>query len=476
MISSTVAAVESRYGKIFQVGENGKITRFNEQGAAALFALTNDVVFALEEGSCYIYNPATGRYELKSREGMLSQLDLFIHRLAVEIFVEDALEDKRKQSVLSSMLKFLPSICGKRNFFRRSDKIFIHVANGVLELDGSGEWVLKPFSPEYRSRNRCEIPYCPGAQCPRFQTELLDNLLMADDKDLMQQILGMLLTGKNITQSIILLTGAGGSGKGTLANIAEGLVGEDNYTQIRPEQITGRFETSFFMNKTLLSGKESNTSFFSTSGMHVLKSLVGDDKLRAELKNSNRHEMITGTYNVIIVGNSMPIMHFESEDDKSAWYRRLRWLTCKNFKPAVPIPNFAGKLLADEGPGILNWSLVGTKKIITSGTSRLPCSDSQRRALDCLFNASDPIGFFLSYAVAPKVGYSVTGEDLFRAYNDFAAGCGLPIYNQRRFQRDCPDAMMRLFGVALRRDIKRPDGTGKLTNRSGYVHIAFKQK
>ena len=472
--SSMVAAVEGRYGKIFQVGEKGKITRFNEQGAAALFALANEVVFALEESNHYIYNPDTGRYEAKSREEMLSLLDLFIHELAMEIFFEEALEDKRKQSVLSSMLKFLPSACGKRDFFRRSDRSFIHVANGVLELDEANEWVLKPFSPEYRSRNRCEIPYCPGAQCPRFQTELLDNLLMADDQNLMQQVFGMLLTGRNITQSIILLTGSGGSGKGSLANIAEGMVGESNVTQIRPEQITGRFETSFFMNKTLLSGKESNTSFFSTSGMHVLKSLVGDDKLRAELKNSNRHEMITGTYNVIIVGNSMPIMHFESEDDKSAWYRRLRWIKCKNFKPAVPIPNFAGKLLADEGPGILNWSLVGTKKIITSGTSRLPCSDSQRRALDYLFNASDPIGFFLSHAVAPKVGYSVTGEDLFRAYNDFAPGSGLPIYNQRRFQRDCPDAMMRIFGIPLRRDIKRPNGVGKQTNRAGYAHVSFR--
>jgi len=471
--SSILVEVENRFGKLFVVGPKGRIERFNEQGAAKFFAMAEKIVYVVEEKKFYLYNPDTGLWTPRSHEEIRSLLDLFIHEWAKESG-EDALEDKRRQSVLSGMLRFLPSACGQRNFFRRTDKIFIHVANGVLELDDTGEWVLHPFSPDYRSRNRCEIPYCPGAQCPRFLSELLDNLLTFDNKDLVQKYIGQILTGKNITQSILLMTGSGGSGKGTLANIAEGLIGDANVTQIRPEQITGRFETSFFMDKTLLTGKESNTSFFSAGGMHVLKSLVGDDKLRAELKNSNQHETITGTYNVFIVGNSMPIMHFESQDDKSAWDRRLRWVMCKNYRPGNPIPNFADKLLAEEGSGILNWALDGAKAIIMSGSSRLPCSDSQRRALDYLFNASDPIGFFLSSVLVHKVGYSVTGEDLFRAYCDFAPGSGLPAYNQRHFQRDCPDAMMRLFGVALRRDIKRPDGTGKLTNRSGYVHIAFK--
>ncbi|MPN52724.1 hypothetical protein SDC9_200386 [bioreactor metagenome] len=164
--------------------------------------------------------------------------------------------------------------------------------------------------------------------CPRFLNELLSPLIEKNDTELIQQYIGQCLTGKNITQSILLLTGSGGSGKGTLANIVEGLVGDGNFTQIRPENITGRFETSFFTDRTLLTGKESNTSFFSARGMQVLKSLVGDDKLRAEYKNSNRHEMIDGVYNVFIVGNPTPVLKFESAEDQSAWYRRLRWVRC----------------------------------------------------------------------------------------------------------------------------------------------------
>ena len=404
---------------------------------------------------------------------MIERLSLFLLECA-KVFAVPALENKRKYSVLRNMLKFLTAMCRQSNFFKRADSAFIHCGNGVLELDGQGDWSLKPFSPDYRSRNRCEIPYCPTAASPRFLSELLQPLTESDDADLLQQYIGQCLSGKNITQSILLMTGSGGSGKGTLANITEKLIGEGNYTQIRPGQITGRFETSFFMNKTLLTGKESNTSFFSSNGMQVLKSLVGDDKLRAELKNSNRHEMIDGVYNVFIVGNTIPVLAFESDDDKSAWRRRLRWIRCKNYKPAVPIPNFAEKLIAEEGSGILNWALEGARRIIQSGSSHLPCSKTQTANLDYLFHAAEPLDYFLECTITKNHGTNITGDDLFQTFINFAQMMNWRPWTQREFQKKIPEAMLQHFGTPLRRDVPRLRADGKTTNRSGFFHVAFK--
>ena len=104
----------------------------------------------------------------------------------------------------------------------------------------------------------------------------------------------------------------------------------------------------------MLTGKESQTSFFTTKGMGILKSLVGDDALRVEFKHSNEQQMIQGTYNVFIVGNAVPMLEFESDDDISAWQRRLRWIKCKNYKPEKPVDNFANVIFDEEGSGILN--------------------------------------------------------------------------------------------------------------------------
>ena len=138
--------------------------------------------------------------------------------------------------------------------------------------------------------------------------------------DLLQKYFAQCLLGRNLTQTIMLLTGSGGSGKGTLANILEMIVSSSNCMQIRPGCIGRRFETNSFVGKTLLTGKESQTSFFTTKGMGILKSLVGDDALRVEFKHSNEAQMIQGTYNVFIVGNAVPVLEFESEDDISAWH------------------------------------------------------------------------------------------------------------------------------------------------------------
>ncbi len=387
--------IERQYGALFVLDDKGKrISMFNEQGFARLFHASANPVYLPQENAFYLYEPQTGLWKQCSSEEMSDLLGLFLHECA-EIWNIASLESKRKQSVLSSIMKFLKAAGTDRDFFKTIGEIFIHCANGILKLDETGNWQLSPFDPAYHSRNRCEIAYHSGATCPRFLSELLLPLVEDDDAALLQQYIGQCLTGKNITQSILLLTGSGGGGKGTLANITEGLIGEGNFTQIRPGQISGRFENSFFMNKTLLTGKESNASFFTAAGMQVQKSLVGDDKLRAEVKNSSRHEMINGVYNVFIVGNTPPIMEFESKDDQSAWRRRLRWVRSKNHKPLVAIPNFAEKLMDEEGSGILNWALEGARKIILSGSSMLPCSKLQTKKLDYLFYAAEPLDFFL---------------------------------------------------------------------------------
>ena len=94
----------------------------------------------------------------------------------------------------------------------------------MVELADSGEWEMRPFSPDYHSRNRCDIVYDPAADCPRFKEHLLSPLMEEDDVELMQKYFGQCLLGRNLTQSILLLTGSGGSWKGTVANLLELLV------------------------------------------------------------------------------------------------------------------------------------------------------------------------------------------------------------------------------------------------------------
>ena len=79
--------------------------------------------------------------------------------------------------------------------------------------------------------------------------------------------------------------------------------------------------------------------------------------MTGEKKCSNELMELHGNFDVIITANSRLCVRLEGDDE--AWHRRLLLLPFERKKPKERITNFAGKLLHNEGPGILNWMLRG---------------------------------------------------------------------------------------------------------------------
>ena len=462
-----VSSIESKFGSL--IIKAGSKPTLGLQAFAEYFRQITGCVYVTSEKQFYIYNPQNGLWEQHSPEVMISKISEEILDLARAEEIRDGFASMRRPAVIRDILMYLKALAGVSEAFFDKRGNWMHFLNGIVKFENSS-WVLKPFSPDYHSRNRCNLVYDPEADCPRFKKDLLDPLLENVDIDLLQKYFAQCLLGRNLTQTIMLLTGSGGSGKGTIANILELIVGAANCMQIRPGCIAGRFETSSFVGKTLLTGKESQTSFFTTKGMGIMKSLVGDDALRVELKHSNETQMIQGTYNVFIVGNAVPVLEFESEDDISAWQRRLRWIKCKSYKPEPPVDNFANVLFNEEGSGILNWSLEGLAELLTAKSSRLPMSDVQKMRLDFLFRQSFQVESILGKFLEPCPGSNLTTEEIYALYIEVAKNVGWHLIPKRKFENELPEHMQKIFNLTRNRDIKRNG-----TNRSGYRNIKIKK-
>ena len=462
--------IESKYGTLI-IGNQHSPT-LNLQSFAAYFCKVSGCVYAANEKQFYIYNLKNGLWERQTKEILISKISEEILDLARVEEIENEFASMRRTAVIKDIIVYLRAIASVSEDFFDKRGNWMHCLNGVVEFE-NGKWILKPFSAEYHSRNRCNLVYDPEEDCPRFKKDLLAPLLKDIDIDLLQKYFGQCLLGRNLTQTIMLLTGSGGSGKGTLANILELIVGAANCMQIRPGCIGSRFETSSFIGKTLLTGKESQTSFFTTKGMGIMKSLVGDDALRVELKHSNETQMIQGTYNVFIVGNAVPVLEFESDDDISAWQRRLRWIKCKSYKPETPVDNFANVLFEEEGSGILNWCLEGLAELLTAKSSRLPISDVQKMRLDFLFRQSFQLENILEKFLEPCSGSNLTTEEIYAVYVEVAQNVGWHLISKRKFETELPEIMQSIFGLIRNRDIKRGE-PGHQTNRSGYRNIRVK--
>jgi len=461
-----VSNIENKYGSL--IIPSGKKQVLGLQAFAEYYRQRTGCKYVTAERQFDEYSQESGMYEPQSNEVMIDKVSRAILNFARLKGIHDELVGMRRPAVIKDILTHLKVFAHTDKSFFDKKGNWVHCLNGVVEFE-NGNWTLKPFSPEYHSRNRCNLIYDPQADCPRFKEQLLAPLLEPEDIDLLQKYFGQCLLGRNLTQTIMLLTGSGGSGKGTIANILELVIGAANCMQIRPGCIGGRFETSSFIGKTLLTGEESQTSFFTTKGMGIMKSLVGYDALRVELKHSNETQMIQGTYNVFIVGNAIPVLEFESDDDISAWHRRLRWIKCNNYKPENPVDNFANLLFEEEGSGILNWCLEGLSELLTAKSSRLPMTDVQKMRLDFLFRQSFQLESILEKFLEPCPGSNLTTEEIYSLYIEVAKNIGWHLIPKRKFETELPEHMQKIFHLTRNRDIKRNG-----TNRSGYRNIRIK--
>ena len=217
------------------------------------------------------------------------------------------------------MAAHLRGISEKRGAFSGAKRV-IHLANGVIVFNGC-EAELRPFSAEFRSRNRSPIAFDENAKCERFLNELVLPAVEPDDAELLQKFAGMMLLGYNRAQRLLILDGEAGRGKTQFANLMQGLVGMANVTQLRTKHLAERFEMFRYIKRTLLVGVDVEADFLSTKGAAVLKGLVGGDWFDAEQKGGTGSFQMQGTFNVLITSNAR--LHVRLQGDVGAWRRRL---------------------------------------------------------------------------------------------------------------------------------------------------------
>ncbi|MDD5677884.1 MAG: DUF5906 domain-containing protein, partial [Kiritimatiellae bacterium] len=343
----------SKYGPAL-IGAGDKMA-INQSHFAARYAAESGIVHDPAVSRFYIYVPSTGLWQHQTDEVTVRDLAFCFQNIVTEEGYPDLIS-KRSSSLLHGLRELTRGIAERRDVFNQRRDV-IHVANGMLAMDPAGNVELKPFGPDWFSRNRSEIAWNPKAVCPRFRQELLLSAMPEEDANLIQRYVGQCLMGINVSQTFLTLRGGAGTGKTTLANVIEGLIGRHNVTELRIAQLSERFELIRFVGRTLLSGKDVPGDFLNMRPAHVLKALVGGDTLEGEVKNGNESFSVHGCFNVLISTNTR--LRVKLDSDAGAWRRRMLIVDYARPKPDKPIPGFDSLLLREEGEGILVWAVEG---------------------------------------------------------------------------------------------------------------------
>ncbi len=454
--------VFAKYGEPFITDEKGKV-HLNERAVAAKCATEHTVK----------YNAALKNYQrFDTERGLWHDA----HEVEVRRLIGDLLlklgEDfghqefvrRNKNSQFNALCKMLQPYHADVNVEDTTG--LLHVSNGVLDLRGASPKLLK-HDPKFPFGVSPGIKYDPKAKCGRFEKELLQDALGKDDIRVVQKYCGSILLGANTCHGILLIRGTPGGGKSTLISIIEKIIGEENVAHLRTKHLNGRFETSAFIGKRLLVGKDVPGDTLKENGARLLKSLVGGDLLQAEIKYNPAKQKIRGDFHVIIASNNR--LRIALDGDEKAWERRLRVVDFQNPKPSKPIPHFAEVLVAEEASGILNWLIEGALvyREEMKKTGILGMTPSQQERVSALIEDSDSVRSFVEERVVKDDEATVSSEELLLAYYALCESERWTPVGEHAFQKLVPDILLERFKVCRRNDIRRGD---KGTVR-GYKHI-----
>jgi putative DNA primase/helicase len=238
-----------------------------------------------------------------------------------------------------------------------SDPVLLGVSNGVLDLSASR--LLDP-SPSILISMRANVAFIDGARCPRWVRFL--NTVQPDKsvQRLLQQLVGIFLSGEPGQQKLIILYGLGANGKSTFIEVISWLLG-DYGLRIATEMLMHHQRSPQAASPDIVSLKGRRMAYCNEveEGRRLdearVKEHTGGDTLTGRAPYAKHSITFRPTHNLVIVGNHKP----EIRDMSHGMWRRILLII---FGVTIPSemqdPSLVEKLKA-EAPGILNWALAG---------------------------------------------------------------------------------------------------------------------
>lgn len=305
---------------------------------------------------------------------------------------------------------------------------YITLLNGILDVRSLE---LLPHSSDWFSFSAVEASYDPSARCDRF-ISFLEEIWEGDDEliDSLQKWVGYCLLSQCNQQKFAVFKGASRAGKSTLMSVLEAVVGEENVATTSLSMLGSEFGLQPILGKKLVTFQDADKASLDRMGVATerIKSLASNDGMVVNRKNQS---VIMGRMNCKLnfVCNSVPAF---LNAENSMTKRMLVFPFWKSFENNEDL-DLAQKLIAEKS-GILNWALVGARRIVLDG-ERLEMSAKGLETLREVERQLDSVTAFADECIL------VTGHDhnyvgtdsLWSGYRQWCRNAGRVAKNRQRF-------------------------------------------
>lgn len=311
----------------------------------------------------------------------------------------------------------------KRRFFYReyfNQENIINFRNGFFDII---EGVLLPHDKSIISTVQLPYNYDPDSKCPVF-IDTINHIFKGDLEKIhiLQEFMGYCLIKSTKYEKALFMVGAAQSGKSTIIETIQSMLGEDNVSNIGLHELSNPAFVGGLIDKyaNLVSEIPKNVRDYEDA----LNMIISGERLTINTK-------FVPTYNarpfckLIFAANDMPRISNTSD----AVFRRMLLLEFDN-KIADDVVDVDLKYkLKKEFSGVFNWAFIGLKRLITrKGFTKSSNMNERIRQLKVRNNTTL---YFIeeNYELCKQTEGDISVSEIYKEYNKFCLDIGArPLY------------------------------------------------
>ena len=238
---------------------------------------------------------------------------------------------------------------------------YLTVRNGILRL--GTRITLQKHTPRFFDLTSTNYNFDPTSDCPRWN-EFLRELWPNDNSSsaLLQQWFGYCLLPDTSHQKIMTIIGPPRSGKSTIGKVLRGVLGSQSVASPSIRSLSGPFGLWGLLDKTLAIIPDATLPSPCPALEELLKCISGEDAIDINRKSLPPIIGVSLPTRFVILANEMPAFR----DTTGALASRLLRLKTRTSFTGKEDRNLS-KRLEIELPGILNWSIVGLRRLRRKG-------------------------------------------------------------------------------------------------------------
>ena len=271
---------------------------------------------------------------------------------------------------------------------------------------------LEEHSPGDYATFRLEFDYDPEATAPTWQYFLASTV--PDVQDFLQEFAGYCLTTDTQHELALWLVGKYGSGKSTLIEGIQTMLGKRVVTLGLANIEQSRFSLGNLAGKTLAVATEQPAIYMQAT--HILNAIISGEILEVERKFRDPVNMRPYA-KIIWAMNDMPRV----PDAANGLFRRVKVIKF----PPIPEKDRDPRIkeaIKTEGAGILNWALEGLRRLRARGRFEIP--ECVKSATADFQRHNDIPALFVEECCLTGPDYKTQANTLYQTYKKWCEDSG----------------------------------------------------